>query len=502
MPNLKDFSKDTIVYGLGTSLQKVFAVILIPFYTRVLTPADYGVLELIGTITFLVGTFAGLGLTGATARYFFIAEDPNEKGRVLYTSMVIRLIANGSITILVIPFAWKISEFLFQTTEYTWAIVLALLSIPIFALSELQEMIYRYYRKTIRYVIILLLRSIIVPVTGILFVVIIKLGVTGVYLASLISAFLIFVTAYYTFSKTKFVRKFSWSWAVKMFKFGYPLIFSGIAVWVLAICDRYIILYFGNTTDVGLYSIGFKFAQIILLINTAINLSSVILIMESYDSEKDTNKPKTKNFLTNMWYIYLIICVPIATFTSIFSVDIVRLLTTPDYLLGALVIPFITFSLVFDQSKSITGNGMTLKENTKPVAVITLIITLLNVILNIALVPILNFVGAAIATCISSLVYLILMYIYSQKYFFIRRNLLPVYLYIFASFSISTIAPFAELKFNYVIPIYIKILTFLLSLFFPFLFGLITPSTALQYAKSIKQIILPYLVLLKLKQKS
>ena len=86
MSLMKNLSKDTIIYGVGTVLQKIIGFVLLPFYTRALIPAEYGVLDTLATFTFFIATIFSLGLGGATSRYFFIAESEDEKKKLLYTS--------------------------------------------------------------------------------------------------------------------------------------------------------------------------------------------------------------------------------------------------------------------------------------------------------------------------------------------------------------------------------------------------------------------------------
>ena len=94
MSDIKTLGKDTLIYGLGSVLQKFIGVLLLPFYTRALSPAEYGILDTLATLTFFISVIFGFGLEGATGRYFFIADNETEKGRVLYTSVIIKNVAN------------------------------------------------------------------------------------------------------------------------------------------------------------------------------------------------------------------------------------------------------------------------------------------------------------------------------------------------------------------------------------------------------------------------
>ena len=60
MSLIKRFSKDTLIYGIGESVKKVIGIFLLPFYTRALSPAEYGILDTTGTFILLLSAFFGL----------------------------------------------------------------------------------------------------------------------------------------------------------------------------------------------------------------------------------------------------------------------------------------------------------------------------------------------------------------------------------------------------------------------------------------------------------
>ena len=120
---------------------------LLPFYTRALSPEEYGILDSLATLGYFISIILGLGITGATGRYFFIAKNENEKGEVLTTSVIIRLISTTIPIIIMIFFADDISQILFKTHKYAIVVILTLILVPVQSISELQEIIFRYYEN-------------------------------------------------------------------------------------------------------------------------------------------------------------------------------------------------------------------------------------------------------------------------------------------------------------------------------------------------------------------
>lgn len=472
MPNLEKLSRDTAIYGLGAGLKKVIGLFLLPFYTRALSPAEYGILDTLATVSFFTTVILGLGLTGATGRYFFIAKDYKEKGSVLYTSIVLRIISTTIPCVLLIFFADRISNTLFNTDQYSWVVIITLLVIPIQSISQLQDLLFRYYREPWKYILVSIIRAIVNPISGIILVFILQWGVFGATLSSLISSIIVLLFAYFYYTRKKYIREFSPYWAKKMLKFGFPLIFTGILGWINAVSDRLFLLHYTNLDQIGLYSIGITFSQPISFLNLALTLSSTVLVMSLFSEETDKDKPQTKKFLTQIWYFYFVISIPIALLISIFSSEIVNFVSTPKYILSVLAIPFLMFSMILTQSAQITGNGMTLKEKSKPYFWIMLIAASFNVILNFYFIPKFGFVGAAFTTVTSNLVYFIFAYFWSQKYFYIKRSIIKPMLYFFIAFGIALFFPFAQLKYEVLIPLWSKFVIFSFTLSLPFIFGL------------------------------
>jgi O-antigen/teichoic acid export membrane protein len=481
MKILKEVGKDTLIYGFGNSIQKITGFLLIPLYTRYLTPDDYGVLSSISTFTFFASVLAGMGIFEATARYFYKAKSEDEKGRLLYTSVIMQLISYGIIVVCILPFSGNLSQFLFSTPQYGWVIFISLLLLLLNPISSNIDIIYRYYRQPIKFQLVSILRTIITPLLVVIFVVILKKGVLGVQLGQFISLCIITVFAFFYFARSKYTPKFSLVWSKKMLRYGFPLIWSGIAVWIYSVSDRFFLLHYSDLKSIGLYSIGNTFSQPILILNSAINMAVVVIIMNIFESDLDPNKLNTKTSLKKFWDTYLVVIIPLCMFISIFSVNILNTFTTKAYLYGALAIPFMSFNLVVKQGIDFTGNGMSFMENTKPLPWLIFISALVNVGLNFYFIPNFGFVGACITTILSTVCYFFLMYFFSQRYFAFSYGLVRKSIFIITAFGIAVFFPFAELQYSIKISIWVKVFSFVITLFLPFVFNLIDYTTAKGY---------------------
>ena len=262
-----------------------------------------------------------------------------------------------------------------------------------------------------------------------------------------------------------------------MLRFGYPLIFTGILMWVNNVSDRFFLLHYSNLEEIGFYSIANIFSQPILMINMALSMSSSVLLMSMFTEEVDNDKPKTKEFYKKTLYIYVAISLIIAIGISVFSFEIVYYITTPKYISAIVAIPFLLFAIILDQSFQITASGMTLMEMSKPYVWISLIAAYINIILNFYFIPKYGFLGAAITTVLSNVAYFIVGYLWSQKYFKVNWEIQKPVAFFILAFAISVFFPFAQLKYNMEISIWYKIAVLFFSLGLPFVFGLVNVGT-------------------------
>lgn len=417
--------------------------------------------------------FLNIGLDSAAGFYFFKAtESEEQKGKVLFTLFTIRLFTFIP-SLLPAFFSREISSALFGTESYSLIICITLLLIPINLLMSEQSHVYRYYRKPWQYNVITITKSLTNIAFGITLVVVLSYGVLGAMTARLLSSLIVVVGSFFLFTRKKYTYQFSWYWAKRMLSFGFPLIWAGIATWVFNSSDRFFLLHYSNLTEIGWYSIGNTFSQPILLINMAVQMSFGVLFFKTFNEETDEKKPHSRKMAIDSFKLYLVVSISIALFLSVFSIELLKIITTTDYIRGALAVPFMTFSFIAMQAYQTMGPGISLAEKTYHYTWITLLTALVNIGLNFLFIPRYGFVGAAIATLISYLCYWLVKFAISQKYFPIKYKILGITIYYISGFFISCSVPFLNQLLHVHIAFYIKVLLFVSGLLLPILLGLV-----------------------------
>jgi O-antigen/teichoic acid export membrane protein len=337
-----------------------------------------------------------------------------------------------------------------------------------------QEHIYRFYRNPWGYNFITITKSITNIGAGVLLVVHYQLSVFGAQTASLISTIIIVVISIASFTRKKYYFQFSRVWAKKMIKYGFPLVWAGIAVWVYSVSDRFILLHFHDSTQIGYYSIGSTFAQPIGLISMAVQMSFGAIFYEVFHKELSKEKYQSRKLLRDVVTVYIIIASIAACYLSIFAYEIIGFITTPEYLPGIIIVPIISLALIFAQLSEVVPVGISISEKTWHFTWIIGVAASVNLILNFIFIPSYGYAGAAATTLAAYLVYFSLSDWVSRKYFDAGIPRLKIYVYLCLILGVALFFPFFETYYEMRLGIGTKMLSALLILSLPLLLRLIT----------------------------
>jgi len=484
MSLLRQFSKDTLLYGLGKGVKKFIGLLLLPLYTRALSPAEFGILDSLGALMFFISVFFTLGLDSSTSYFYFKEQDEKVRGKILYTAFIIRLLAIIPATILSF-FAHPISKLMFGSEQYAGAVLITFLLIPANIIMSEQELIYRFNRKAWNYNLITISKSLCNILGGVLLVVHLKWSVFGAQLASLMSTMFIVLFSFISYSRFRYTYTFNKTIAVKLIRYGFPLIWASLGVWVYSVSDRFFLIHYKSLEEIGFYSIGSTFSQPIGLINMAIQMSFGVLFYEVYHAEAQS-KMKSKQLMKQVLYLYVTVASMLALALSVFSYEIVKFTATLDYINGIVVIPVLTCSLIFAQMIEIVPAGISLSEKTWHFTWIIFVAALVNAGLNFVFIPSLGYLGAAVTTLLANIVYFVLVDIISSRYFNADFSRIKIFFFMAIFMLFANFFPISEIfwgvQFN---PIY-KLLLLILFVPVPFAFGFIDKSSFYLFLKKLK----------------
>ncbi len=184
----------------------------------------------------------------------------------------------------------------------------------------------------------------------------------------------------------------------KALLFGSPLMLYHIGYWLIRVADRYVLSYYLTLERVGIYSLGDS------LVTALVMFSDVISgVIYPYYSESFNKKKKHKVFSNVAIKYTLLILLPAIAGLTVMGKAIITMVSGPRYLESASVIPWLAlYPLLVGLSKVFYQNLM-VRDKTKQAGMIFFSAGILNILLNMLMVPKIGIIGAAISINVSYL---------------------------------------------------------------------------------------------------
>ncbi|RKY11889.1 MAG: hypothetical protein DRP65_02855 [Planctomycetota bacterium] len=399
------------LYGAGSVMGRLAGIILIPLYTRALATSEYGILGLIVITGQIAGVIFSLGLRQGLVRSFF-DYDRNEPRKIVISTVIFLTAVNSIVLLLCGLFlAGLLSNSLFGTREYGFYFILIIAGTICDMFNQIAFAVFRVRQEAKKFVfcqtLSLLVRA------GIIIYLVAEAGwgIKGVIVGQLItnSIFMVFLL---WMIRNHIVAKFSMPEAHKLIRYGTPLAFVGIFAFVLNYLDRIILNHYVTLDEVGLYTLAYQLGMLvnIVLIAPLKRLWGPVFL--SVKEDENFNRFCAKS----LTYV-IVIAGLVFLLIALLSREALVVMSARQYWDSYSVIPIIALTYSLWSARSMIDVGVVLKRKTGAIALCTSIGAVLNIDLNLILIPRYGMVGAAWATLISFVITLGLDYAYNRSLF-------------------------------------------------------------------------------------
>jgi len=412
LKDLKSISKDSVIYGIGNVATKIVGFILIPVYTnpKFLSVADFGVLSILDISTQVLVALFGLTLYQGFMRWYWDIKDPAERKKLFFT--VFSFVSLFSIlagVLLLFNTDW-ISQILYQTQIYSRAIQLVIINAVLMTIQVLPSSSMRIQGNSKLYTSLSILKFTTNLLFTIYFVVYLQRGIEGIFEAQIIGNLL-----YFVFASKHIFQNTHLGFKGKVLKdlmvYSYPLIFASMSGILLTTIDRYSLNELGTLTDVAIYSLGFKIGgSIKVFIVTSVQLALTPLML------KRINDPDNKRLYSKILTYFSFGLMWIILAVSVYSREIILLIAkNPEYIEATYLVPIIAMISFFGMAKESVIIGLHVNKQTKIIGTIIMIAGLINLGLNILMIPLWGIYGAALASLSTQFILFVFTYIIAQR---------------------------------------------------------------------------------------
>jgi O-antigen/teichoic acid export membrane protein len=410
----KQFIKDTAVYGLTGIITKSITIFLVPVYTRIFDPTDYGVIDILAIAGSIIGIIVPLQIGQGIARFY---PDTKEKysARLFASTALFFTISMYLFFLLVsLVFSSYFTRTLLENSTSKLVFNLWATSTFIIGIFYITQNQLKWMLKPKSFALASLIYSVVTILFTILLVVFVRIGLVGVYIAQIIGGVIGTLVSFWH-SREDYVLKFDTKKLSSMLSYSVPLVPSGVGLFFSNYIHRIMIKGLMTLADLGLFAVGAKVASVVTIIMQGIQGSITPLIYSNY-REKDSPEQIAKIF---RYFVFG--ALNLTVLLSVFAKEILIVLTTPLYYSAFVLAPFLVFDR-FLSSGHIFTPGLYLAKKTKTITVINLIGAAINLCLSYALIVKIGILGAAIGTASSSVFVFVLNMYYSQKYYNIPHN--------------------------------------------------------------------------------
>ena len=394
LERLKELFRHSAVYGLGSIVARVLGVLLLPLYTRYLTPSDYGLIETVVALSAVLTALVAQGMKSAFFRFYFDSEELERRLLVVRTAFWYVMAASTTVLVAGVVFAHQISWILFHTQHHANLVIAAFIGLWAAMNYEQMTSLFRVEQRSTAYVVATLTNVAITIAATVLLVVAFDKGPVGVLVGNFTGTLAVYV-ALLVYSRRALGLQFDVALYRSMNRFGLPLVPSAVALWLTNFADRFFLIKLADAHEVGLYSIGVRLASGIVLLLTAFRMAWPAF---AYSIDDDREAQRTYSFvLTYVVYV----CCWLALGLGLLAPWILRLITTAPFYPAEDVVAPLAFGVAAFGAYVVVQIGTGRARQTRANWLVTGLAAVLNIALNLILIPPYGRMGAAIATVAS-----------------------------------------------------------------------------------------------------
>jgi O-antigen/teichoic acid export membrane protein len=404
-------ARNTIIYAIGNISRQLAGFIMLPVYTRYLTPADYGAVGLLAFAMALLEPFFGARLAQSVPKFYFETNSELTRRAILTSAITLTASVSAISALLIAIFSQPASSLLFGTTDYALATALFGLNILTQPIEHTGMMFIRLQERAVLFLTVSMGKLALQITLNLLFIVHMEMGVIGVVLSGIIASTIIgiLLTSYVFYHKRP---KLDLSTTWKMVVFCWPLWFAGLAGLYVGSANRVYLRVFSSLDQIGLIELGTRFASIVGVLIWAPFIQQWETTSYKYYNQKNAKPLFQTAFLT---ISTLLIVAGLGI--SIFADPIILIMSDKSFHGASTTVPFLTFGFIFLNLTSFFHFGFLVTNNPKMYSRCHYLTAAAITLFFISLIPTFGATGASVAQAFGYAFHFLLIRYLSKKYF-------------------------------------------------------------------------------------
>lgn len=408
MDKYKKLLSNTVIFAIGTFSSKVLVFLLMPYYTRVLSTAEYGTGDLIMQTANLLLPLMSLGIVNAIIR--FGLDKAYRKDDVLSTGIIVVICGY----VLILPFAPLIDR-ISGISGYAWLVY-------IFVLTSILRSLFSQFvraRGLVRlYALDGLLSTAMTILFNIVFLTGFQMGIAGYVLATICAdacsaVFLFFAAGLRRYVKFQYISRRT---AVSMIRYAVPLIPNMLCWWITNSSDRYVVNILLGAEENGLLTAAYKLPTVVTMVSA--------IFLDAWQMSAITERKEREEFFTKVFRSYSSVVFLVASGLILTCQWIMSFLVGEEFYGAWRYIPFLVGATSFSCLVTFLGSVYTVEKKSVPSMLTMVVGAAVNLGLNIALTPLWGVNGVTVATWIGYALVFILRAVHVRRYIRFRMGMI------------------------------------------------------------------------------
>jgi len=384
-------------------ISKSVNLILLPILTRQFTTDEYGVIDIIATLTSLLSLFIALSLESAVMRFWNESKKVN-KQKELFTGTLLFVIGIGVfIFFITFLFSQSLSSLLLRDKENWHYVLLGVLAAFFTAANNVPLVALRMRRRILSFNVLKLIQSLLYVSLALLFIFQFEMRLTGVFLALACSQAVAFAFGV-VLNRTYLTKNITFGYLKPSLRYSIPVFPAVFVTWFI---NASINLSFTEFKAPVISQI----AAIILLLVTIFRRAWSPIAIDTLEKDEHTRN----EFYRKALNYYIVGMFTIALLVVLLSKPLLNLLVPEEYHYGYVIIPWLIGAVILHGAASMTNLGTVISKKTIGNSIAAWIGAIVNVTIGLILIPIYGIVGAAIGSFVAEFIFMATLWFISVR---------------------------------------------------------------------------------------
>lgn len=425
-PHAKKILGDGFIYSISGIITSIIGIFLIPLYTRVFDPSQYGIIALLTSLQSVLSILVIFGLDNSFSLWYWEHPSVEERKSSVSNWFFFSLCLGFLIAIILALCSYPFAKYVLDNSSLYQLVVLLAINIFLASTQKIVNMWFRVRLMPLYAIGYSLVVSLLTVCLNIYFVLFKKIGLSGIYYSGCITSFVALVILIVILRKYISLKSIRIPELKKMLRFSFPLVPTGFIFWIMGAASPYFLaLLLHNKTEIGLYQIGYTLSNVL-----ALGTFAFLQAFTSYALSISKERNAREVYATILHY-YIYIGFGLVLITGVLSKWILLTFTNVLYIDAYKILGILAFNVIFTGITQIVCIANLLAKDNKPIAISAMFSAFVTVIGFFILIPLLGKEGAALSVLSGNIVNAIFITLKAQKLYHIPYNIPKLISFIF-----------------------------------------------------------------------